>query len=83
MELTLSCILETWGSSSSSSRFINLIRSSDKVHINILSKVKAFNPSHCYLSIVWLIFFFIIKKNKFYLYSTLLTSNINNKIIIY
>ena len=70
-------------SSSSSSRFIDLIRSSDKVYVGILSKAKALNPNHCYPSIIWLVFFFIIKKDKFYLYSTLLTSNTDNKIIIY
>ena len=70
-------------SSSSSSRFIDLIRSSNKVYIDMLSKAKISNSNYCYLSIIWLVFFFIIKKDKFYLYSTLFTSNINNKIIIY
>ena len=39
-------------SNSSNNRFINLIRSSDKVYIGILSKAKTPNPSHCYLSII-------------------------------
>ena len=69
-------------SSSSSSRFIDLIRSSDKVHIGMLSKAKASNPSHCYPSIIWLVFSFIIKRDKFYLYSTLFTSNTGNKIVV-
>ena len=38
--------------SSSSSRFIDLIRSSDKVYIDILSKAKIFNSSYYYLSII-------------------------------
>ena len=84
--LNLSCspaLLEGSSSSSSSSRFIDLIRSSDKIHIDILSKTKTPNPSHYYPSIIWLAFSFIIKRGKFYLYSTLFTLNTDNKIVVY